>query len=149
MKFVIHISTLITNEENQFLLVKEKKEQVFNKLNLPGGHLEPGEGLVEGAKREAMEEVNAEVEILGLIGIYTGRGNDHYINFIFASKIVSGTPSANKDHVNDIGWYTADEIEKIPEDQILNPKKLRKVIAAHQQGRLSSLDCIEEMIYPN
>ena len=148
MKFVIHVNTLITNEQNQILLVNEKKEPIFNKLNLPGGHLEPGEKLVAGAKREAIEEINAEIEILGLVGIYTGRGNDHYINFIFAGKIVNGEPLANKDEINDFGWYSAEEIINLPDEQILNPKKLKKVIAAHQSGRLSSLECIVEDVYP-
>lgn len=148
MKFVIHVNTLITNEQNKILLVNEKKESVFNKLNLPGGHLEIGEELVMGAKREATEEINVEIEILGLIGIYTGRGNDHYINFIFAGEIIKGEPVANKDEINDLGWYSTEEILSFPDEQILNPKKLKKIITGYDSGRLNSLDCIEEAIYP-
>jgi len=149
MKFVIHVNTLITDEQNQILLVNEKKELISNKLNLPGGHLEIGEELAAGAKREAIEEINVEIKLLGLIGIYTGRGNDHYINFIFAGKILKGKPIANKDEINGFGWYSVDEILNLPDDKILNPKKLKKVVVAYRLGRLSLLDTIEESVYPN
>jgi hypothetical protein len=95
-----------------------------------------------------MEEINAEIGILGLIGIYTGHSNDHDINFIFAGKIIKGEPVANKDEINDIDWYSADEILHLPDEQILNPDKLKMVIAAHRSGKLISFDCIEEDIYP-
>lgn len=149
MKFVIHVNTLITNEKGQILLINEKKEKIFNKLNLPGGHLELGEKLIEGAKREAMEEINIEIEIQGLIGIYTGRGNDHYINFIFAGKIIRGEPIVNKNEINNFAWYSVDEIKNLSNDQILNPNKLRKIIDTYQLTKLISLNNIEEEIYPN
>jgi len=95
-----------------------------------------------------MEEINAEIGILGLIGIYTGHSNDHDINFIFAGKIIKGEPVANKDEINDIDCYSADEILHLPDEQILNPDKLKMVIAAHRSEKLISFDCIEEDIYP-
>ncbi len=149
MNFVIHVSTLVTNDQNQILLVKEKKEAIFNKLNLPGGHLEFGEALIQGAKRETMEEIGVEIEIQGLIGVYTGFGKNHYLNFVFSGKILNETPRANKDEINDFGWYSVDEIMKVPEHQILNPKKLKKILAAHRSGQLTPLGSIEENVYGN
>lgn len=149
MEFVIHVSTLITNSENKILLVNEKKEKHFNKLNLPGGHLEPGEKIIEGAKREVMEEVGVEVEMLDLIGIYTGVGANHYINFIFAGNIGNAVPIANKNEVNDLVWYSANEILNISDEKILNPRKLKKVINDYLSGNVGSLSMISEDIYPN
>jgi 8-oxo-dGTP diphosphatase len=147
MKFVIHVNTILTNNQGEILLVREKKEPVYNKYNLPGGHLDPGEVLTAGAKREALEEINSVIEITGLIGIYTGCSKDHYINFIFAGKIISGEPFANKDEINDLGWYSIEEIMNFPEELILNPAKFKKIIADYQSGRMNSLELIEEKIY--
>ncbi len=133
------------NDCGQILFVKEKKEPVLNKLNLPGGHLELGEALVEGAKREALEEVHVEVEILGLVGIYTGRGDDHYLHFIFSGSIKKGIPSANKHQVNDIGWYTLEELQNMPEDQMLNARKLKKILSDYGSGKMIPLEAIREM----
>ncbi len=146
MEFIIHVNTLITNSENQILLVHEKKEKVFNKLNLPGGHLESGEKIIEGAKREVMEEVGVEVEMLDLIGIYTGVGTSHYINFIFAANIGNAVPVVNKNEINDLGWYSCDEILNMPDEKILNPRKLRKVISDYLSGNVGSLSMISEDI---
>lgn len=38
---------------------------------LPGGAIEAGETLVEAAVREALEETGAEIEILGIVGVYS------------------------------------------------------------------------------
>ena len=148
MNFIIHVNTIVTNDHGHILLVKEKKEKHLNKLNLPGGHLKPGEKIIEGAKREVLEEVNSEVEITDLIGVFTGEGEDHYINFIFAGKL-KGEPKANKSEINDFGWYSIKEILHEPENNILNPGKLKKAVEMYQSGSLSSLEIIQEEIYPN
>jgi ADP-ribose pyrophosphatase YjhB (NUDIX family) len=41
MTFIAYASTVITDDDNNILLVREKKEINYNKLNLPGGHMEP------------------------------------------------------------------------------------------------------------
>jgi 8-oxo-dGTP pyrophosphatase MutT (NUDIX family) len=38
---------------------------------LPGGAMQPGETIAAAAVRETMEETNVEVEVIGLVGIYT------------------------------------------------------------------------------
>ena len=70
MTFTIWISTLIVDHD-RVLLVHEKRETHYNKINLPGGHLELGETVIERAKREAREEVQSEIELDGLLTIYS------------------------------------------------------------------------------
>ena len=147
MNFIVHVNTFITNEQDQILLVREKKEAIYNKLNLPGGHLELNEPLVACAKREAREEMNIDIHILSVLGVYTGRGKDHYINFIFLGKIANGEPTANQNEINNVDWYSMEEILKMPENTILNPKKLKKAIAAYKSGRQWPLDVIQEEVY--
>lgn len=62
----IIVGTLIT-KDNKVLLVTEKKEGVKGLLNLPAGHLENDESLIEGAIREAKEETGYDINITGLI----------------------------------------------------------------------------------
>ena len=147
MNFIIHVNAIITNEQNKLLLVKEKKEKHLNKLNLPGGHLKLGEKIIDGAKREVLEEVNAEAELTGLIGIFTGKGDNHFINFIFAGKLKGG-PKPNKNEINDLDWYSIEKILSEPEENILNPRKLKEAVKIYQSGKLNSLDIIQEEIYP-
>ncbi len=145
MNFVIHANTLIANDEGKILLVREKKEKNLNKLNFPGGHLELGEKLVAGAVREAIEEVGVEIEVTGLLGIFTGYGADHYISFVFAGKIKNGAPVANMSEVNAAGWYSVDEVLRISDSELVNAKRIKKCITMFQSRKAVPLDIIEEL----
>ncbi len=41
---------------------------------LPGGHLEPGESVQDGARREVREETGFEIELGRLVGVYSDPG---------------------------------------------------------------------------
>ena len=146
MQFIIHSSVLITDEQNRILFVKEKNEKSLNKLNLPGGHLELGESLIECAKREAKEETGVEVEITHLVGVYAKVDTNHKIGFVFGGKIIRGEPKANKADINDCGWYTADEIAQMPNEAIVNPRKNRDVVAKFKKGDFSTLNTLKEWV---
>ena len=59
----------VIERHGQFLLVEEEDEgrMVYNQ---PAGHLEPGESLVEGCAREALEESAWQFRPRELVGIY-------------------------------------------------------------------------------
>jgi ADP-ribose pyrophosphatase YjhB (NUDIX family) len=59
--------------EGRFLMCKRAIEPRSGFWTLPAGFLENGETPEEGALREAREEANAELEIEGLLAIYTVR----------------------------------------------------------------------------
>ncbi len=65
---------------------------------LPGGFVEVGERVEEAAQREAKEETGLEIEVLGLVGIYSDPGRDprgHVVSAAFLAKgrgnLVSGS----------------------------------------------------------
>ena len=61
--FNVRVYGLLVNEEQEVLLSDEfEVGRYFTKF--PGGGLEFGEGLIEGLKREFVEECNAEIEVV-------------------------------------------------------------------------------------
>jgi 8-oxo-dGTP diphosphatase len=60
--FNVRVYGLLMNEQQQILLSDEEE---FGKrfIKFPGGGLEYGEGLIEGLKREFIEECNLSIEI--------------------------------------------------------------------------------------
>lgn len=50
--------------ENGRVLISDEQEHDVRFSKFPGGGLEFGEGLIDGLKREFMEECNAEVDVL-------------------------------------------------------------------------------------
>ncbi len=66
---------IIKNREDQIMLVKRKIEPKKGYWDLPGGFIEPGESFEESVKREIKEELNIEIEITKILGVY----NDYYL----------------------------------------------------------------------
>ena len=62
--FNVRVYGLLINERNEILL-SDEQEHGFRFVKFPGGGLECGEGLIDGLKREFMEECFAEIEVTG------------------------------------------------------------------------------------
>lgn len=65
---VVAASTVVTDDNGRILLLKRADSGTWA---LPGGGMELGESVAECAVREAREETGLEVEITGLVGIYS------------------------------------------------------------------------------
>ncbi|QXV64791.1 NUDIX domain-containing protein [Mucilaginibacter sp. 21P] len=61
--FNVRVYGLLINDNNE-LLISDEQEQGMRFTKLPGGGLEYGEGLIEGLKREFVEECNTEIEVI-------------------------------------------------------------------------------------
>lgn len=61
--FNVRVYGLLINQNNE-VLVSDEEEYGFRFSKFPGGGLEFGEGLIDGLKREFVEECNAEIEVL-------------------------------------------------------------------------------------
>ncbi|MEN0057112.1 MAG: NUDIX domain-containing protein, partial [Mucilaginibacter sp.] len=75
--FNVRVYGLLINEQNQ-VLISDEQEYGHRFIKFPGGGLEIGEGLIDGLKREFVEECQAEVEILS--HFYT---TDFYVRSAF------------------------------------------------------------------
>lgn len=62
-RFNVRVYGLLMNEQNQ-ILISDEQEYGMQFSKFPGGGLEYGEGLIDGLKREFVEECNVEVEVL-------------------------------------------------------------------------------------
>lgn len=61
--FNVRVYGLLINANNE-VLVSDEEEYGIRFSKFPGGGLEFGEGLIDGLKREFMEECNAEIDVL-------------------------------------------------------------------------------------
>jgi 8-oxo-dGTP diphosphatase len=61
--FNVRVYGLLINDEQE-ILISDEQEYGMQFTKFPGGGLELGEGLIEGLKREFVEECNVEVEVI-------------------------------------------------------------------------------------
>ena len=101
----------IVKKGNKYLLVQEAKESCRGKWNIPAGHLEPNETLMDGAKREVFEECGYNVNLTGIARIGNKQSEDNtFASVIFSTEIIDGEIKYDKSEILDVKWYTYDEI---------------------------------------
>jgi 8-oxo-dGTP diphosphatase len=61
--FNVRVYGLLINNSNE-ILISDEQEYGMRFTKFPGGGLEQGEGLIDGLKREFIEECNLEIEVI-------------------------------------------------------------------------------------
>ena len=88
-----------------------------------GGAIEPLESPAEAAVREAREETGLEIELLGVIGVFSGpafhtvypNGDECiYVSTSFRARVVSGEPRADEDETSAVAWFSSEEAAALP-----------------------------------
>lgn len=104
-----HGVRILLVRDGQVLLVRHVYE---DKWYLPGGLVERGETLDEAIRREAMEEVGAEILELELFGVYT---NDRQGWYDHISVFISHDFSLNGSSDHEIKTLSFFPVEDLPE----------------------------------
>src|SRR5258707_10576137 len=135
-------------EDERVLLIRRGTEPLKGQWSIPGGTLELGETLVEGAARELKEETGLEVSVLEMVELFErinfGRGADetwttleerrrprfHFVIVDYLCERISGEAVGGGD-VTHVEWAREDELEKIS----FTPTAARVILKAFSLGR--------------
>ena len=106
----------IVARAGRFLLVEERTSEGI-RINQPAGHLDPGETLLEGVVREALEETACRFVPTHLLGVYmartrSSRGADvTYVRFAFVGEASEPEPGRALDRgILRALWLTQEEL---------------------------------------
>lgn len=115
----------VIEKDGKYLLVQEARK-CRGKWNLPAGHLDIGETILDAARREAKEESGLETELTGICQIGNRKMADRiFVTVIFAAKQTGGEIAVNEDEIMDVRWFSYDEILELKKkDKIRNPDLL-------------------------
>ncbi|MCH8061279.1 MAG: NUDIX domain-containing protein [Chloroflexi bacterium] len=127
---------IVFNEQGHVLLQRRADVGFWE---LPGGKVDPGETVEQGAVREVLEETNLHVEIVRFVGVYSDpaycifRYPDgslvHYVTLLFECRRLSGELRIS-DESTDIGYFPTDDL---PPDTLVSQLILIQDTLAHSE----------------
>lgn len=101
-------------KNNKLLLGKRKNCGGAGDWGMPGGHLEFGETLVDGMKREIMEEIglSPELELFQIVNNITSNdGGKHYLHVNFLAVGEYGEPELKEpEFCEEWKWFDLDNL---------------------------------------
>ncbi|WP_433375114.1 NUDIX hydrolase [Actinoplanes sp. CA-142083] len=116
-------NVVVVNNDGEILIVRRSDN---GNWALPGGAMDIGESLPDAAVRETAEETGINVEITGLVGIftdprhvilYTSNGEVRQeFSVVFTARPISGTPTASAE-TTEVRWVPTREIDSLPMDR--------------------------------
>ena len=116
---MLGVGALIFDDARRILLAQRGGEPLKGWWSLPGGVLETGETLVDGVRREVLEETGLVVEPVKLFEIFErimrdaeGRAEYHYVLMDYICRVIGGT-MAPADDCADLRWVARDELASL------------------------------------
>ena len=106
-------------QNGRALLVRRATEPLRGEWSVPGGALELGEKLRDGAAREALEETGLTVEVGEVLDVFDsifpdadGHFQYHYVLIDFLCRPLSGEAIAASD-VSEVKWVTEADLDHL------------------------------------
>jgi ADP-ribose pyrophosphatase YjhB (NUDIX family) len=88
-------SAIPRDEQGRIVLLRRAFDPGAGRWTFPGGFVDLGESVEEAARREAREELEMDVELDGLIGVYS-RADERVVLVVFSAKAL-GPPSTTEE----------------------------------------------------
>lgn len=113
------IHRVVNGEEKVFLPKRaDTKKFLPGKYELPGGHIEYGENIELGLRREIKEELGVEVNLGDPFAVFTYTNEikcSHSIEVVYFAKLMSDPEVIiiNADDHSSFGWFNEDEAIKL------------------------------------
>ena len=133
-------TVLLDKKGNIFLIKEEDKNQVGQgRWNLPGGSIDPHEGVVQAAIREVLEETGYKCKITSILGFYQGyKAGKFWFYIVLGGQITRQVRSKPTDpSVQDGRWFAKKDFLALKEKFLVHPDmKVVYQAALDNQGLL-------------
>ena len=129
------VMVYLKRENKLCFLVRDKKNDVVHKQGMLlsiGGKVEPGEGIIEAAKRETLEESSVKANKLDLRAVLYfrnfGTEQHDWISYLFFCEDFTGEPIPGNE-----GGFAWHELKDIPKLKFYDMDKVfLKLLTKHQ-----------------
>ena len=133
----------IIEKDGKVLLVQEKQEVCYGKWNIPAGHLDCNESIIEGAKREIKEETGCDVELTGVANIANRvLENDIFVQITFVAKVINETIKIDPEEILDVKWFDIDDVLNNMDNELRNLNFVKQPIKNLVENKIGSIDLV-------
>lgn len=109
----VELTTLCLISKGDSILLQNRVKKDWLGYTLPGGHVEPGESIVDSVIREMKEETGLTVENVKLCGVKQFPiENGRYVVFLFQTDCFSGELRSSEE--GKVEWVKRDLIHQYP-----------------------------------
>ncbi|HXQ25058.1 MAG TPA: NUDIX hydrolase [Candidatus Acidoferrales bacterium] len=129
--------------DGRALLIRRGGPPLEGQWSIPGGMLEVGETLIEGVRRELLEETGIEVRVLDLIEVFerinldgSGKVRYHFVVLDYLCEAIRGEARAGSD-VTDVAWAAPAEFDKYSLTETATRVIMKAFEIARERGRSS------------
>lgn len=133
-------------KDGKILMVQEARKDIYKLWNFPMGHLDDGETIFEGAKREAKEETGYDVELTGIISIQNFENKD-LIKITFSGNVISGNILYDKNEILDVKWIPIEELEDMSDKELRAYNSSLDIIRDAKENKQYPLEVIKNLVY--
>jgi ADP-ribose pyrophosphatase YjhB (NUDIX family) len=116
---VVAVTAFVLDDQGRVLLIRRTDNELWA---LPGGGQDFGEYISQTAVRETREEAGIDIEVIGVVGIYTNP--NHVVEYsdgevrqqfsiCFRGRYLDGEPTTS-DESSDVRWVAQSELDGLP-----------------------------------
>ncbi len=117
-RIVVGVTAFVPDDGNRVLLIRRTDNGLWA---LPGGAQEIGEYVAQAAVRETREETGVDIEVTGLVGIYSNP--NHVVSYsdgevrqqfsiCFRARPLGGSPTTSSES-SEVRWVDPDKLDSL------------------------------------
>lgn len=133
----------VIEKDGKVLLVQEKQERCYGKWNLPAGHLDFNESIIDGAKREIKEETGCDVELIQVANIGNRiLENDIFLQIAFRAKLINETIKIDPEEILDVKWFDINDVLNNMDEQLRDLKFIKQPIKNILENKVGDINIV-------
>lgn len=133
----------IIEKDGKIILVQEKQEKCYGKWNLPAGHLDSNESIVQGAIREIKEETGCDVELTGIANIANRiLENDVMVTIVFKAELLKETIKVDPQEILDVKWFDINEVLNNMDNELRDLNFIKQPITNIIENKIGTMDIV-------